>query len=84
MEALVANRGALSRALNVASGKSIEQGCQVKSIPVPVISDQEILFRVHAVALNPIDLGPSTFLLRARVLSAATIQERWPRSGSMR
>ncbi|KAH6673433.1 chaperonin 10-like protein [Halenospora varia] len=55
MEALVANRGVLSRALNVASGKSIGQGCQVKSIPVPTISDEEILVRVHAVALNPID-----------------------------
>ncbi|KAK9371948.1 chaperonin 10-like protein [Lipomyces chichibuensis] len=55
MEALVANRGVLLRALNVASGKTIGQGCQVKRIPVPTISDQEILIKVHTVALNPID-----------------------------
>ncbi|KAK9357575.1 chaperonin 10-like protein [Lipomyces starkeyi] len=55
MEALVANRGVLLRALNVASGKTIGQGCQVKRIPVPTISDQEIPVKVHAVALNPVD-----------------------------
>ncbi|TVY78135.1 Protein TOXD [Lachnellula suecica] len=55
MDALVTNRGPLSRVLNLASNKSIGQGCAVKRIPIPTISAHQILVKVHAVALNPID-----------------------------
>ncbi|KAF4630755.1 hypothetical protein G7Y89_g7387 [Cudoniella acicularis] len=55
MEALVATRGVLSRAISAVSSKPIGQGCEVKRIPLPIVSDRQILVNVHAVALNPID-----------------------------
>ncbi|KAG9232127.1 putative ToxD-like zinc binding oxidoreductase [Amylocarpus encephaloides] len=55
MEALITTHGVLSRALNVVSGKGTGQGVVVKQIPKPSIKDHEILVKVHAVALNPID-----------------------------
>ncbi|PMD34437.1 putative ToxD-like zinc binding oxidoreductase [Hyaloscypha variabilis F] len=62
MDALVANRRVLSRAIHVALGKSIGQGVAVKHIPVPQISDHQILVKVHSVALNPIDFMSIDFL----------------------
>ncbi|KAF2186056.1 putative ToxD-like zinc binding oxidoreductase [Zopfia rhizophila CBS 207.26] len=55
MKALVSNRGFLSRSANLLTGKSIGNGVKVKEVPKPTISDNEILIRVHATALNPID-----------------------------
>ncbi|KAH8590065.1 putative ToxD-like zinc binding oxidoreductase [Bisporella sp. PMI_857] len=36
-------------------GRQIGQGSEIKEIPIPIISDQDILVKIHAVALNPID-----------------------------
>ena len=55
MRALVANRVIGTRVINLVSGKSLGQGVEIKDIPVPIISDDEILVKVHAVALNPTD-----------------------------
>lgn len=55
MKALVANRGILSRSANLVSGKSIGKGVKVEEIPKPTLSNNEILIKVHATALNPID-----------------------------
>ncbi|KAL3423151.1 TOXD [Phlyctema vagabunda] len=55
MKALVANRGILNRSANLLSGKSIGQGVKVAEVPKPTISQNEILVKVHATALNPID-----------------------------
>lgn len=55
MKALITTRNILSRILNLSLGKSIGQGAEVKDVPIPAISDLEILVKVHAVALNPTD-----------------------------
>jgi len=55
MKALFANRTILSRALHLGTGKSIGQGAEIREVPIPTISDEEILVKIHAVALNPID-----------------------------
>lgn len=55
MKALVSNRSICGRVLNFASGSSWGKGAEVRDIPIPTISDREILVKVHAVALNPTD-----------------------------
>ncbi|PVH81266.1 GroES-like protein [Cadophora sp. DSE1049] len=55
MKALVANRGILNRSVNLVAGKSIGKGVKEEEIPSLSISDNEILIKVHATALNPID-----------------------------
>jgi NADPH:quinone reductase-like Zn-dependent oxidoreductase len=55
MKALVANRGILNRSANLLSGKSMGKGVKIKEVPKPTISDNEILVKVYATALNPID-----------------------------
>jgi NADPH:quinone reductase-like Zn-dependent oxidoreductase len=54
-DALLTTRRGLSRAINLIFGKSIGQGVAIKRIPIPKISDQQILVEVRSVALNPID-----------------------------
>ncbi|KFY27075.1 hypothetical protein V493_03710 [Pseudogymnoascus sp. VKM F-4281 (FW-2241)] len=55
MKALVSNRNIATRVLNLVSGKSFGEGVELKDIPIPTISSQEILVKVQAVALNPTD-----------------------------
>lgn len=55
MKALVSNRHLLSRLASISVGKSFSKGVDLREIPVPAISDNEILVKVHAVALNPTD-----------------------------
>ncbi|KAL5325421.1 hypothetical protein ACEPPN_006546 [Leptodophora sp. 'Broadleaf-Isolate-01'] len=89
MKALVANRGILNRSANLLAGKSIGNGVKVKDISKPTISEKEILVKVHATALNPIDckfidfIAPSDNLLGcefagvvADVVAGGVSQER--------
>jgi NADPH:quinone reductase-like Zn-dependent oxidoreductase len=55
MQALVADRSIASRLLNHALKISRGNGVQVTTVPVPSISDSEILVQVSSVALNPTD-----------------------------
>lgn len=55
MKALVSNQHLLSRLASLAVGKSFTKSVDLTEIPVPAISDNEILVKIHAVALNPID-----------------------------
>ncbi|KAF2793796.1 GroES-like protein [Melanomma pulvis-pyrius CBS 109.77] len=56
MKALITNRHLISRIVNLAFGKSLSSnGAEFKDVPIPTISDDEILVKVKAVALNPTD-----------------------------
>lgn len=55
MRALVSNRSILNRIANYSLGTSRGTGVEVKTVPIPAISDTEILVRVRCVALNPTD-----------------------------
>ncbi|KAJ5988882.1 hypothetical protein N7481_004092 [Penicillium waksmanii] len=55
MEALVGDRSTLTRLANYGLGKSSGSGVKIKSIPIPSISENEVLVRVAWVALNPTD-----------------------------
>ena len=55
MKALVSNRNIGTRVLNLASGKSFGKGVELRDLSIPTLSSQEILVKVHAVALNPTD-----------------------------
>ncbi|KAL6230170.1 hypothetical protein BDW75DRAFT_223383 [Aspergillus navahoensis] len=55
MKALVTTRNIFNRILNLSLGKPVGQGAEVKDVPIPAISDLEILVKVHAVGLNPTD-----------------------------
>jgi NADPH:quinone reductase-like Zn-dependent oxidoreductase len=69
MKAIVVNRGIVNRVANLATGKSIGKGAKLENPPKPTISETEILVKVHAVAINPIDckfvdfIAPSGSLL---------------------
>ncbi|KAH7125543.1 chaperonin 10-like protein [Dendryphion nanum] len=88
MKALTTNRGTLGRTINLLSGKSIGQGARVEEVPKPTISENQILVKVNATALNPIDskfidfIGPSGSLTGcdfAGVVAEAgnTASKRW-------
>ncbi|KAL2823277.1 putative zinc-binding dehydrogenase family oxidoreductase [Aspergillus cavernicola] len=62
MKALVTNRWIVKQLLNLASGSSIGQCARVKDIPTPQITEDEVLVRVRAVAINPIDFKDIDFL----------------------
>lgn len=56
MKALVSKPHLLSRIATLALSKSIgDSGADYRDVPKPVISADEILVKVHAVALNPTD-----------------------------
>ncbi len=55
MQALIANRSIVTRVSNYICGSSSGDGVKVATVPVPEISDEEILVRVRCVALNPTD-----------------------------
>lgn len=55
MKALVSDRTIVTRVLNLSLGKSFGRGARLKEVQVPSISDDEILVKVRAVALNPTD-----------------------------
>lgn len=55
MKTLVAKRWIFTRLVNLSLNKSIGQGCEIKEVPKPSITDHEILVKVRAVALNPTD-----------------------------
>ncbi|KAJ5904858.1 uncharacterized protein N7473_001774 [Penicillium subrubescens] len=39
-----------------------KRGAQVKDVPIPSITDNEVLVKVRAVALNPIDFKDIDFI----------------------
>ncbi|KAF1971583.1 GroES-like protein [Bimuria novae-zelandiae CBS 107.79] len=55
MKALVTERGMLTRSINMLAGKSIGKGIKEVDVPRPKIAKNEILVKVRATALNPID-----------------------------
>ena len=55
MKAIITHRFLPKRLLSLALGSPLGQGAQVQDIPIPSITDNEILVKVRAVALNPID-----------------------------
>jgi NADPH:quinone reductase-like Zn-dependent oxidoreductase len=62
MRAVVANRYLAKQILNFACSSSFGQCAKIADIPTPQITDSEILVRVRAVALNPVDYKDIDFL----------------------
>ncbi|KAH7136934.1 chaperonin 10-like protein [Dactylonectria estremocensis] len=63
MKALVSTHTLFSRIGKIALGKSYRgRGAEVKELPMPVFSDDEVLVRVLAVALNPTDFKHIDFI----------------------
>lgn len=62
MKAVIANRLLPKRLLSFALGSPLGQGAQVKDVSIPSITDNEVLVKVRAVALNPIDFKDIDFL----------------------
>lgn len=56
MKALVTERGMITRSVNMLSGKSFGKGVKEVEIPRPKIARNEILVKIRAIALNPIDV----------------------------
>lgn len=62
MKAVVANRMLPTRLLSLALHSPLGQGAQITNIPIPKITENEILVKVRAVALNPIDFKDIDFI----------------------
>jgi len=62
MKALVTTRHMPKQLLNFAFGSSFGECARLADIAFPIITDEEILVRVHSVALNPIDFKHVDFL----------------------
>lgn len=56
MKAIVADRNIITRVLNLSLGTSIGKGAVVRDVAIPTLSSNQILVKVHAVALNPTDV----------------------------
>ncbi|KAH7095559.1 putative ToxD-like zinc binding oxidoreductase [Paraphoma chrysanthemicola] len=69
MKALVANRALLSRTANLLTNHPIGAGLKISTIPVSTLTKNEILVKISATSLNPIDakfvdvLAPSGSIL---------------------
>jgi hypothetical protein len=85
MKAVITHRFLPKRLLSLALGGPLGQGAQVNDVPIPSITDNEVLVKVHAVALNPIDsktlisfpraILPLAVTTQARLLASAKIQD---------
>ncbi|GLB07511.1 hypothetical protein AtubIFM57258_002854 [Aspergillus tubingensis] len=62
MKAGITHRILPKRLLSLALGSPLGQGAQVNDAPIPSITDNEVLVKVHAVALNPIDFKDIDFI----------------------
>ncbi|KAF3394092.1 Protein TOXD [Penicillium rolfsii] len=62
MKAIVTHRFLPKRLLSLAFGSPLGQGAQVKEVSIPSITDNEVLVKVRAVALNPIDFKDIDFI----------------------
>lgn len=62
MKAVVSHRFLPRRLLSFALGSPLGQGAQVNDVPIPSITDNEVLVKVHAVALNPVDFKHIDFI----------------------
>lgn len=62
MRAITTHRYLPTRLLSLALGSPLGQGVQVSDVPIPNITDSEVLVKVCAVALNPIDFKDIDFI----------------------
>ncbi|KAJ5548841.1 hypothetical protein N7513_006075 [Penicillium frequentans] len=62
MKAIITHRYLPRRILSLAVGSPLGQGAQVNEVPIPSITDSEVLVKVCAVALNPIDFKDIDFI----------------------
>ena len=60
-----------NRSINLLSGKSIGKGVKVEEIPKPTISEKEILVKVHATVLDPIDFKFIDFISTRKPVSVS-------------
>ncbi|PYI35338.1 putative ToxD-like zinc binding oxidoreductase [Aspergillus indologenus CBS 114.80] len=62
MKAVITHRFLPKRLLSLALRSPLGQGAQIKDVPIPSITDDEVLVKVRAVALNPIDFTDIDFV----------------------
>ncbi|KAJ6104337.1 hypothetical protein N7523_010657 [Penicillium sp. IBT 18751x] len=62
MKAVITHRFLPKRLLSLALGSPLGEGAQVQDVSIPSISDDEVLVKVRAVALNPIDFKDIDFI----------------------
>lgn len=62
MKAVITRRFLPTRILSFALGTPLGQGAQINDVPIPTITDNEVLVKVCAVALNPIDFKDIDFI----------------------
>lgn len=55
MKAVITNRFLPKRLLSLALGSPLGQGAKVQDVPILSITDNKVLVKVRAIALNPID-----------------------------
>ncbi|KAJ4361501.1 Zinc-binding oxidoreductase alcohol dehydrogenase [Ascochyta clinopodiicola] len=65
MKALVTDHGLLARTANIFTGRSFGRGVKEVEVPKPILLENEILVRVRAAALNPIDVKFVDFIAPA-------------------